>query len=338
MKEQKQLAELESDPETVCDSCPETSPSGPLVSVAPPRLPGSIATRSRFNRAPYTLHSAVNEVAVFFAATDHGQAVSDLTEQEVTVRDAGKAPEKVVKFRNESQLPLRLGLVIDTSRSITPQFAFEQNAAASFVRRSVSDKDDLAFVVGFSSAVLLVQDFTGDGARISEGIGQLAPAGGTAIWDAVKFASDKLGGLAEEHPAARILVVISDGDDNASSTTLKEAIENAERNEVTVYTVSTREFAGADVSAEIADRAMKALAARTGGAAFFPDSLGGLDHRLSDLQQAIRSRYLISYKPAQFRADGSYRTIALVARKSGHKLRVYARRGYYAPAAPSEGK
>jgi hypothetical protein len=75
---------------------------------------------------------------------------------------------------------------------------------------------------------------------------------------------------------------------------------------------------------------MKVLARRTGGAAFFPDSLGNLDRRLSDLRQVIRGRYLISYKPAQFRADGKYRAINVTAQKSSHKLRIYARRGYYA--------
>jgi VWFA-related protein len=283
------------------------------------------------------LRSTVNEVAVFFAATDHGKSVTDLTRREVVIQDSGKPPAVMLGFRNESELPLRLGLVIDTSNSITHQFAFEQQAAATFVRKSLTGKRDLAFVVGFSNAVLLVQDLTRDNAKIAQAIDQLAPGGGTSLWDAVKFASDKLGSLAEEQPAAKMLVVISDGEDNSSSASLKEAIESAERNEVIVYTVSTREFAGGnDAGALIADGAMRALAARTGGAAFFPDSLGNLDHRLSDLQQVIRSRYLVSYKPAQFKADGSYRTIAVTARKSGHKLRVYARHGYYAPSSASQ--
>jgi len=330
IEQQRQLAEVEAEPESVCESCEAVS-AGPLALAVSPSIPASRTRRSSSNIAPYTLHSTVNEVAVFFAATDHGKSVSDLTQQDVVIRDAGRPPASVVKFRNESQLPLRLGLVIDTSSSITKQFPFEQKAAATFLQKSVTDKNDLAFVVGFSTDVLLVQDLTGDTARISQGVDQLAPSGGTALWDAVKFASDKLGALREEQPVARILVVISDGDDNASTATLKEAIESAEHHEVTVYTVSTREFAGGDASALIADRAMKALAARTGGAAFFPDSLGDLDHRLADLQQVIRSRYLISYKPAEFQTDGSYRTITLLARKSGHKLRIYARRGYYAP-------
>jgi len=232
-------------------------------------------------------------------------------------------------------LPLRLGLVIDTSNSITHEFGFEQNAAASFLKKSLTGKKDLAFVVGFSNAVLLVQDFTADTAKISRGIDQLAPAGGTALWDAVKFASDKLASLDEELPAARILVVISDGEDNSSSATLKEAIESAERGEVTIYTVSTRELVGQDYGAAIADRAMRDLAARTGGAAFFPGSVGNLARRLADLQEVIRSRYLISYKPASFRSDGAYRSISLVAEKSGHRFRVYARRGYYASTSTS---
>ncbi len=326
--QQRQLAEVES----ACESCPETDSPRPES-----RASWSGAGHSGLDIAPYMLRTTVNEVAVFFAATDHGESVTDLTRQDVQIQDAGKPPAAVLGFRNESQLPLRLGLVIDTSNSITRQFGFEQQTAATFLRKSLTGKRDLAFVVGFSNAVLLVQDLTGDTAKIAHGIDELAPGGGTALWDAVKFASDKLGGLTEEQPAARMLVVVSDGEDNSSSATLKEAIESAERNEVIVYTVSTRELAGGDdAGAVIADGAMRALATRTGGAAFFPDSLGNLDHRLSDLQQVIRSRYLVSYKPAQFKADGSYRKIAVMANKSGRKLRIYSRRGYYAPTSSSQ--
>jgi Ca-activated chloride channel family protein len=337
MQQEKQLAEVEAEPEagSVCDSCPEPARASTTPSRSGDSLPNN----------PYLLRSSVNEVAVFFAATDHGKSVSDLTRQDVVIQDGGRPPAGVTNFRNESQLPLRLGLVIDTSASITDQFAFEQKAAASFLRKSLTDKHDLAFVVGVANAVLLVQDFTADSANITSSIDQLAPGGGTALWDAVKFASDKLASIAEEKPSAKILVIISDGEDNSSSATLREAIESAERGGVTLYTVSTRTlyavstraFAGGDdLNAAIADRAMKALAGQTGGAALFPGSLPDLDRRLSDLQEVIRSRYLISYKPAEFQANGEYRSIALVARKSGHKLRVYARRGYYAPTGASE--
>ena len=329
MQQEKQLAEVEAEPEpgSLCDSCPEPARATTTSSGSGHSLPNS----------PYLLRSSVNEVAVFFAATDHGKSVSDLRRQDVVIQDAGRPPAGVTNFRNESQLPLRLGLVIDTSASITNEFAFEQKAAASFLRKCLTDRHDLAFVLGFANTVLLVQDFTGDSAGITSSIDQLAPGGGTALWDAVKFASDKLASIAEEKPSAKLLVIISDGEDNSSSATLKEAIESAERGGVTLYTVSTRAFAsGEDRSASIADRALKALAQQTGGAALFPGSLGDLDRRLSDLQEVIRSRYLISYKPAEFQANGEYRSIAVVARKSGHKLRVYARRGYYAPTGASQ--
>jgi Ca-activated chloride channel family protein len=295
-----------------------------------------LLTVPKLGTGPYTLRSTVNEVAVLFSATDHGKAVSDLTLRDVEVKDAGNPPTRVVKFRNESQLPLRLGLVIDCSGSITKEFAFEKKAAASFLQKALTDDKDQAFVAGFTSTVLLVQDFTADSAEISRGIEELAPSGGTALWDAVKWAAEKLASRDEPQPVARIVVVISDGDDNASTATLKETIESAERHEVTVFTVSTREIAGGDATAIIADRSMKALAARTGGTAFFPDSAGNLNRRLADLQQLIRGRYLISYNPARFQADGSYRSIAVAAHKSGHKLHVSVRRGYYAPGGASE--
>lgn len=326
MEEEKQIQEAEAE----CDAC-SAQPIGPA---SPDVRADSTASRpapSRLSSSPWVLHSRVNEVALFFAATDHGQSVSDLTRKDVVLRDNGKPPASVLSFRNESELPLRLGLIIDASGSITRQFSFEQNAATSFLQEVVTGKSDLAFVVGFSSSVLLVQDLTSTQAEIAHGIDQLAPGGGTALWDAVKFAADKLAAKPEPHPVARILVVISDGEDNASSARLKQAIEAAERGEVIVYAVGTGGYSG-DENLSTGARALKTLAEHTGGAAFFPASLGGLNHRLADLQQVIRSRYLISYRPAEFKPDGHYRSIDLSAEKSGHKLHIYARRGYYASA------
>jgi Ca-activated chloride channel family protein len=333
-EQKRQLAEVEKEPEEDCGTCGAVMPASLLTADLPASGPVLRVQPGSFGGSGLILHSSVNEVAVFFAATDHGKSVSDLTRESVFIRDNGKPPVAVTGFRNEAQLPLRLGLVIDTSSSITKQFAFEQKAAGSFLQKTLTDKQDLAFVVGFSSTVLMVQDFTGDEAAISSGIDALAPRGGTALWDAVKFASDKLAARRETQPVARILVVISDGDDNSSGATLKQAIQTAERNEVIVYTVSTREFRDALSIDAVADQAMKVLASRTGGAAFFPNSLGDLEHRLAELQQVIRSRYLISYKPDHFEANGHYRSIDVVAQKSGHKLHVYSRRGYYASAKP----
>ena len=138
---------------------------------------------------------------------------------------------------------MRLGLVVDTSDSVNDRFSFEQAAATKFLQEVVADKDDLAFVVGVNNSVLLVQDFSADRTLSSHALNQLAPGGGTALWDAVAFAADKLATHPEVQPVARILVVISDGEDNSSSITLKQAIASAQNGEVAVYTVSTREDA-----------------------------------------------------------------------------------------------
>jgi VWFA-related protein len=288
--------------------------------------------------AGLTLRSTVDEVAVFFAATDHGKSVTDLTRDEIGIRDDGKPPALVTGFLSESQLPLRLGLVIDISGSVTSRLAFEQKAGASFLQQVVTDKDDLAFVVGFANSVLLVQDFTADQAQIARGISRLTAAGGTALWDAVAYGADKLASLPETRPVARILVVVSDGEDNASNASLKQAIETALRGEVTIYTVSTRDYRDTTTTfnksaMELGDRALRILAEATGGSAFFPGSLGYLNHDLAGLQQVIRGRYLVAYKPAGFKADGQYHTISISASKEGRKLRVYARHGYYAKLA-----
>jgi Ca-activated chloride channel family protein len=329
-KEQKQVAEAE----RMCGGCSSADTLQAAATANADRTSGSGPDPERVSRGStgWVLRKSVDEVALFFAATDHGRSVTDLTEPEVGIRDDNEPPAAVLDFRNEAKLPLRLGLVIDTSESIKDRFSFEQSAAADFLRKVLSNPDDSAFVVGFSSSVLMVQDFTSDQTLISHAIGQLAPAGGTALWDAVDYASRKLVSRVETQPVARMLVVVSDGDDNSSKTTLKEAIEAAERGEVVVYTVSTRESTGADLEASVGNKALKVLAEQSGGSAFTPGSVSSLDRSLAELQQVIRSRYLISYKPARFQADGRYRTIDINAQKSGHKLRVYARKGYYSRA------
>ncbi len=274
-------------------------------------------------------------MAIFFAATDHGSAVTNLTAADVAIRDNNRAPDGIVAFQNEAQLPLRLGLVVDTSNSVTERFHFEQAAAAKFMKAVMNDKDDLAFVVGVNNSVLVVQDFTADQARTEHAIDELAPGGGTSLWDAVGFAAEKLASRAETGAVARMIVVISDGEDNSSAGTLKEAIAKAQAGEVAVYTITTREVADKDASGAVGSRALKTLSSLTGGTAFAPGSVHGLSNSLSELQQVIRARYLVSYRPAEFQTDGGYRAVEIEAKKDGRKLTVYARKGYYASSGQS---
>jgi VWFA-related protein len=294
------------------------------------------STNSTQGASGYVFRSSVDEVDVFFSATDGGKSVSNLTPAEIRILDNNRAPDRIIGFRNESQLPLRLGLVVDTSESVKGRLSFEQKAAIKFLREVLHDSRDLAFVVGVNNSVLMVQDFSSNQSEISRAINQLAPGGGTALWDAVAFAAEKLGKLQDAQPVARILVVVSDGQDNSSNSALKEAIASAVRNETVVYTVSTRELTDESSSSLVGDHALQTLSEQTGGAAFVPGSLHHLGGSLADVQQVIRGRYLLTYKPAGFEPDGSYRSINVSAERYGHRLRVFARKGYYAALAHPE--
>src|SRR6266446_3537437 len=288
------------------------------------------------NVAHQVIRFEVQEVAMLFTATDHGKSVTNLSLSDIEIRDDNQPPETILGFHNVTQLPLRIGLIIDMSNSIIDRFSFEQGAASKFLETVVTDKSDLSFVIGFNNSVFLVQDFTPDQTLTARAITQLAPGGGTALWDAVAFAADKLA-RPELQPVARILVVISDGDDNSSSASLQEAIWAAQRGQVAIYTVSTKEGSNNESNPLLGNRALKTLSEQTGGTSFTPGSLGGLTRSLADLQQVLRGRYLVYYRPASSKPDGRYHAVDIKAEKDGHKLKVYARKGYYASALLDAG-
>jgi VWFA-related protein len=328
-REKNQIEEAEAAPDPACLNCAMMG----AVESAGASVSGSRLNQPGNNSSDANYRATVDEVAVFFAATDHGKSVTNLNASDIQVHDDSQPPDAILGFRNESQLPLRLGLVVDTSESVTGRFAFEQAAATRFLQTVVDNKSDLAFVVGVSNSILLAQDFTSDQTLVSRAVNHLAPAGGTALWDAVGFAADKLASHPEVQLVARLLVVISDGQDNSSSTTLKQAIETAQRGEVAIYTVGTHDELDEEQSALLGDHALRTLAELTGGTAFLPGSVRRLSGSLADLQQVIRGRYLVSYKPASFQRDGRYRTVYIEAQENGRELKVFARKGYYASGA-----
>jgi Ca-activated chloride channel homolog len=325
IRQQNQIAEAEAEAGPPCRDC------GLAVPVESAGALSSGSKQAGAGSSRPMVRVAVDEVALFFSVTDHGRPVTDLTASEIEIRDDSKPPDAILAFRNVTGLPLRLGLVIDTSDSVTDRFRFEQAAAAKFLKTVVTDKNDLAFVVGVNNSVLLVQDFTEDPTLTARAVSQLAPGGGTALWDAIAFAAEKLAKRSEVQPVARILVVLSDGQDNSSSATLKQAIASAQRGEVAVYTVSTGEGRHEERSKLLGDHAMKTLSELTGGSTFVPGSVEDLDGSLAGLQEVIRGRYLVSYRPSALELDGRYHAIDIKAEKEGHKLKVYARKGYYVP-------
>ena len=305
-----------------CTDCGQTT----IVADAANGEPSAPDASRPTGGAQFTIRKVVDEVAVFFGVTSGGRIVSGLTLSDIAVHDDNKPPEKVLQFSPQSKLPLRIGLLIDTSGSVQPRFAFEKKAAAKFLQQMLSNEADLGFVIGFANRPTVVTDFTADQAKLAQGIQGLTNGGGTALFDAISYSCWKLAAYPERQRAARVLVVLSDGEENSSRTSLRQTIRDMEATGVTVYTISTKESQGATTEA---DKVLKTLAERSGGEAFFPGDLSTLSKSFDRLRDEIRSRYLIAYRPADFETNGKYRTIAITAEKDGKHLQVHARKGYH---------
>jgi len=274
-----------------------------------------------------TIKKRVNEVNLLFIATDkHGKFVRNLSEGDFAILDDHKPPQSIVNFRSETDLPLELGLLIDTSGSVRTRFDFEQQSAIDFLQQTLRPHFDQAFVMGFSSRSTVTQDFTDDNVLLRIGIHRLQNGGGTALYDAVyRACKNKLMKEQEDRPVRRAIIVVSDGEDNQSEVSEGQAIEMAQRAQVIIYAIST------DDSGLIlrGDTVLQQLADATGGRAFFPFKMRDIKSSFSAIEDELRSQYVISYHPADFEADGRYRPIEITALKKD--LQVRARKGYYAP-------
>lgn len=279
------------------------------------------------NNGGWVFRRQVNEVTVMFTATHKGKFVADLQRNDVQVRDDKRPPAEIMDFRNEQGLPLRLGLLVDTSGSVSDHFKFETAAASQLVKAVVDDPKDRVFVAGFSHRMRIVQDFTNDSGKVSTALNKLHDdQGDTAVFDSIIKACKKLAEASDGQPAARVLVLLSDGDDNASRAALKNAAEIAQAAQVTIYTVSTNPR-GLNL---LGDEALQKLAEQSGGRGLFPGSKKQITQAFERIRDELRNRYAVSYRPAEFKPDGHFRKIRIVARRFGKKLRVQARKGYYA--------
>ena len=274
-----------------------------------------------------TIKKRVDEVHVVFIATDkHGKFVRDLNQQDFAILDDHKPPQLISNFRRETDLPLNLGLLIDTSGSVKGRFEFEQEAATSFLQKTVRANFDQAFVMGFNSKNQITQDYTDNPGLLAAGITKLHAGGGTALYDAIyRACKEKLNHQEDDHPVRRAIVVVSDGEDNQSDVTEGQAIEMAQRADVIIYAIST------DDSGLVlrGDRILEQLADATGGRAFFPFKMKDIKNSFAAIEDELRSQYIVSYRPADFEANGQYRPVEITAVKKD--LQVRARRGYYAP-------
>jgi VWFA-related protein len=297
---------------------PATPPSAPGANPAP--APGG-------DDGTQTLKVSVNEVYLVFSVTDrHGHFIRNLKQSDFALLDDHKAPAQVYSFTQQTNLPLRVGILIDTSTSIRSRFEFEQQAAQSFLLQILRPASDRAFVEGFDVTPDYRQDWTNDVDALTRGIDALRPGGGTALYDAVYSACrDKLLTSRGQEPVRKAIVLVSDGDDNQSRAFLKNAIQECQRADTNIYAISTNVSPSRDRGDDILEK----MAIATGGKAFFPTTIEDMPVSFQAIQDELRSQYALVYKPADFKADGSFRPIYLFCLDRRYAVRV--REGYFAP-------
>jgi VWFA-related protein len=269
----------------------------------------------------------VTRVNMLFTVTDKkGRFITDLTKEDFEIIESKKI-QPIQEFTAESDLPLRLAILVDTSNSIRDRFKFEQEAAVEFINSVVHPGVDKAMVVSFDSSAELIADLIDDTRRLNGAITSLRPGGGTALYDAIFFACrDKLQQDQPKHKFRRAMVILTDGEDNESRYTRDQALEMAQKADVVIYAISTN----ITHSETEGDKILKYLTAETGGHAFFPFKVEDLEQSFENIANELRHQYNVFYRPEPLKTDGLYHTVEL--RVKGRKdLLVRARKGYYAP-------
>jgi len=275
-----------------------------------------------------TIKLGVNEVNLIFTVTDkHGHYIPNLRLSDFALADDGREPAKVTSFRQQINLPLRVGIVIDASTSIRSRFQFEQQSATEFLLQILKAKSDRAFVMGFDVTPTVTQDWTNNIDALETGVNRLRPGGGTAMFDAVYTACrDKLLDASRgQEPVRKAMVLISDGDDNQSRVYLDEAIKECQRAEAIIYAISTNWTPSRGKGDEVLAR----MATDTGGQVFFPPSVEEMSNSFHSIEEELRSQYALTYTPADFKSDGAFRSIYLFCNDRRYQAR--ARKGYFAP-------
>lgn len=275
---------------------------------------------------PTRISVEVTRVNLLFTVTDKkGKFVTDLTKDDFEVIDRKKS-QVVQEFTAESDLPLRLAILVDTSNSIRDRFRFEQEAANEFLKSVIKSNQDKAMVVGFDTEPSLAADLVTDTDLLEKAIRGLRPGGGTSLYDAIYFAcKDKLVQDVPKSKYRRAIVVLSDGDDNNSRYSRDQALEMAQKADAVIYGISTNI---SRVESD-GDKVLRYFTAETGGRAFFPFKVEDLEVSFENIASELRHQYNIAFRPDPLVRDGSFHNLDV--RVKGRKdLVVHARRGYYA--------
>ena len=289
--------------------------------------------------APPTIVTTTGLVHLVATVMDHHHDfVTNLDKADFRILEDGQV-QQITYFGRETDLPLRIGILLDTSNSIRPRLEFEKEAAMDFLQSVIRRNKDQAFLMTFDNEPDVIQDYTGDLALLTDAIRKQRAGGGTALNDAIYRATEKL--ISPPLPKGpnqeirRVLVVISDGNDNLSDHALSESLDAAVRAEAAIYCVSTNtdwlSISGDKphkLHLEPGDQVLEKFAVQSGGRVFYPYKVEDLAQSFLDIGNELRSQYFIAYRPSNPQANGKYRTIEVQTDRKG--LDVRTRKGYYA--------
>jgi VWFA-related protein len=277
---------------------------------------------SREDNGVFVFRKQVEEVVLHATVVDDKhRLVTGLTKNDFQVFEDGTR-QQITSFRRED-IPVAVGIIIDNSGSMREKRPSVNQASINFVRSS--NPQDQVFIVNFNDEYYLDQDFTNQVPQLKEALERIESRGGTALYDAVVASADHLKKNARLDK--KVLVVVTDGEDNASRESLEQAIRRLQaQNGPTVYTIG---ILGGEKQRR-ARRALTEMAEQTGGVAFFPKDLGEVNSITLAVAHDIRNQYTIGYKPNRPQTESGYRTIRVDARAPGYKhLTVRTRSGYY---------
>ena len=278
-----------------------------------------------------TLHVDVKLVNVFVNVTDsNGAIVGGLTRDDFALFEDGR-PQQIALFERQSEMPLDLTLAIDTSGSVRKDLSEEAGAARRFVHAILRPQDQMS-VLQFATTVHELTAFTNKESQIDRALGALHADWATALYDAIYLGSENLG----PKQGRKVLVVVSDGDDTAKNTTYAQALEEALRNEVMIYSiidVPVEASAGRDLGGE---HALITLAEQTGGKYYYVDE-GGLDKAFARVSDDLRTQYLIGYYPRnQLPGVVFHRLTVTVPRAASGAFNIRHKTGYYSDSSAKE--
>jgi VWFA-related protein len=301
-----------------------------VVAAVPSPLPGlpDISDHLPAGIPGYTFHHNVPEVRLQFTVADEqGRVVQDLSPDEVRVFDNQLPVARFSDFERAQDLPLRLGLLLDTSDSVKRVLGEEKTAAVNFLQQIMRPQTDTAFIMAFGGDIKLWQDSTANRPELINAIARLKqPGWGTRLFDALYSACDRqLSSSGDTKLVHRAIVVLTDGDDTQSFRTLVNAIAAAQRSEIQVYALTIHARRVVDRG----DRVLQRLADATGGRFYVASSSRDLGAAFAQIERDLRTQYYVSFPPQQ--STPGFHALRIVVRPS-QKLEVHARQGYYALA------